>query len=131
MWIIKLNQLSNWLFRNFCESVVSPQSKSSIWCSNAINRISLYNQVLRRFKFCLQRVRDSRWWGSLIMAPVGNNAKCLTLVNHTTKTIIIIIIIVIINDFGVKKFLRLVKRRVKTENPLETENLFPHLLLKG
>ena len=130
MWIIKLNQLSDLLFRNLCKSVVSPQSKSSIWCFNAINRISLYDQVLRRFKFCLQRVRDSRWWGSLIMAPVGNNAKCLSLVNHTTKTIIIIII-VIINDFGVKKFLRLVKRRVKTENPLENENFFPHLLLKG
>ena len=35
---------------------------------------------------CSQRVRDSRWWGSLTMVLVGNKVKRLSSVNHTTKT---------------------------------------------
>ena len=46
-----------------------------------------WTQVLRRFKSCSWRVRDSRWWESLTMAPAGNKAKGLSSVNHTTKTI--------------------------------------------
>ena len=42
---------------------------------------------LHRFKSCSQRVEDSRWWRSLIMAPAGNKNKRLSSVNHTTKTI--------------------------------------------
>ena len=38
-----------------------------------------------RFCTCLWRVRDSRWWGSLTVVPAGKKAKCLSLVNHTTK----------------------------------------------
>ena len=30
---------------------------------------------------------DSQWWGPLTMVPAGNKAKCLSSVNHTTKTI--------------------------------------------
>ena len=44
-------------------------------------------KVLRRFKSCTQSVRDSRWWGSLVMVPAGNKAKRLPSVNHITKTI--------------------------------------------
>ena len=43
------------------------------------------------FKSCLQRVGDSRWWGSLKMVPAGYKAKCLSLVNDTTKQFFIII----------------------------------------
>ena len=44
-------------------------------------------QVLRRFKPCSRRVRDSRWRGSLTVVPAGNKAKRLSSVNHTTTTI--------------------------------------------
>ena len=44
-------------------------------------------QVLRRFKSCLRRIVDSRWWGSLAMVLAGNKAKRLSPLNHTTKTI--------------------------------------------
>ena len=44
-------------------------------------------QVLRRFKSCPRRVIDSRWWGSLTMAPARNKAKLLSSVNRTTKII--------------------------------------------
>ena len=36
---------------------------------------------------CWQRVGDSRWWGSLTMVSAENKSKCLSSVNHTTKTI--------------------------------------------
>ena len=39
MWIIKLDELSTLLcgfFSNLCKSVISPQSKSSIWGPNEI-----------------------------------------------------------------------------------------------
>ena len=48
-------------------------------------------QVPCRFKSCLLHVGDSRWWESLTMVLAGSKAKCLSLVNHTAKTIIIII----------------------------------------
>ena len=44
-------------------------------------------QVLRRFKPCLRRVWDSRWWECLTMFSVGNKAKRFWSANHTTKTI--------------------------------------------
>ena len=54
--------------------------------------LSLLNNFIRqnlnskcRPKSCLQRVGDSGWWGSLTMVLAGNKAKCLLLVNHTTK----------------------------------------------
>ena len=46
-----------------------------------------WTQVLHRFKSCLRRVGDSRWWGSLTTVPAGNKAKRLSSVNHTTTTI--------------------------------------------
>ena len=39
------------------------------------------------FKPCSRGVGNSRWWGSLTMVPAENKAKCLSSVNHTTKTI--------------------------------------------
>ena len=61
------------------------------WCSGYHYCTTSFNwawtQVLRRFKPYLWHVRDPWWWGSLIMVPAGNKAKCLSLVNHTTKTI--------------------------------------------
>ena len=65
--------------------VVAPCCSGYHYCTTSFNKV--WPQVLRRFKSCLQRVRDSRWWGSLTMAPAGNKAKSLSLVNHTTKTI--------------------------------------------
>ena len=63
----------------------------ALWCSGNHYCTTSFNkawtQVLRRFKSCLRRVGDSRWWGSLTMVPAGNKAKRLSLVNHTTKTI--------------------------------------------
>ena len=35
-----------------------------------------WTQVLRRFKSCLIRVRDSRWWESVTMVQAENKAKC-------------------------------------------------------
>ena len=54
-------------------------------CTTSFNKA--WTHVLHRFKSCSRRVRDSRWWGSLTMFPVGNKAKRLSSVNHTTKTI--------------------------------------------
>ena len=51
--------------------------------------------VLGRFNSCSHSVRDWRWWVFLTMVPARNKAKCLSLVNHTTKQFIIIIIIII------------------------------------
>ena len=56
-------------------------------CKSLINHKHDLN-LRRRFKSCLRHVRDSRWWWSLILISVGNNAsRCLSLVNHTTKKI--------------------------------------------
>ena len=49
------------------------------------------NQILCRFKSCLRRVGDWQWWEFLSMVLAGNKAKCLLLVNHTTKSNHIII----------------------------------------
>ena len=45
------------------------------------------NSGSAQVRTCSQHVRDSRWWGSLTMVPAGNKTKCLSSVNHTTKTI--------------------------------------------
>ena len=58
--------------------------------------LSLGTQVLRYVQTLLAACRSLRWWGSLTMVPAGNNAKRISSVSHTTKTIIIIIIIIII-----------------------------------
>ena len=61
------------------------------WCSGYYNCTTSFNyawtQFLRRFKSCLRCVGDSRWQGSLTKVPVGNKAKRLSSVNHTTKAI--------------------------------------------
>ena len=61
------------------------------WCSGYHYYTTSFNkawtQVLRRFKPCSRRVRDSRWSGSLTTVPAGNKATHLLSVNHTTKTI--------------------------------------------
>ena len=62
-----------------------------MWCSGYHYCTTLFNeawnQVLQRFKSCLQHVGDSQWWESLTMVQLGNKAKCFSLVNQTTKTI--------------------------------------------
>ena len=72
-------------------------SKLVLWCSGYHYCTTSFNkagtQVLSRLKSCLWCVRDSRWWGSLTMFLAGNKAKCLLLINHTTKTIHHLIII--------------------------------------
>ena len=47
-----------------------------------------WTQILRRFKSCLRRVGDSRWWGSLTMFPAWNTAKRLSSVNRSTKSVL-------------------------------------------
>ena len=54
-------------------------------CTTSFNKTRI--QVLRRFKSCKRRVRDLRWWGSLVVVPAGNKAKRLSSVDHTTKAI--------------------------------------------
>ena len=53
------------------------------YCTTSFSKV--WTQVLRRFSSCSRRVGDSQWWRSLTMAPAGNEAKCLSSVNHTTK----------------------------------------------
>ena len=36
---------------------------------------------------CLLCIRNLWWWGSLTVVPAADKAKCLSSVNHTTKTI--------------------------------------------
>ena len=55
------------------------------YCTTSFNKA--WTQVRRRFKSCSRHVGDLGWWGFLTMDPAGNNAKYLSLVNHTTKTI--------------------------------------------
>ena len=55
------------------------------FCTTSLNKAQ--TQDLHRFISCLWHIWESRWWGSLTMVPAGNKAKCLLLVNHTTKTI--------------------------------------------
>ena len=59
------------------------------WCSGyhycTTSFIKARIQALPRLKSCSRRVGDSRFWGSLTLFPAGNNAKRLSLVNHTTK----------------------------------------------
>ena len=55
------------------------------YCTTSFNKA--WTQVLRRYKSCSWRVRDTRWWGSLTMVPAENKSKHLLLVKHTTKTI--------------------------------------------
>ena len=65
--------------------IVVPWYSAYHYCTSSFNNV--WTQALRRFKSCLGRVGDSRWWGSLTMVPTGNKAKCLSSVNHTTETI--------------------------------------------
>ena len=64
---------------------VVPWCSGYHYCTTSFNKA--WTQVLHRLKFCTRRVGDSRWWRSLTMVPAGNNAKCLSSVYHTTKTI--------------------------------------------
>ena len=70
--------------RNYCVTLIRKAKQTFFF-----NIDTTDTQVLRRFKPCSQRVGDSWWWGSLTMVPAGNQAKRLSSVNNTTKTIII------------------------------------------
>ena len=58
------------------------------WCSGyhycSTSFIKAWTQVLCRFKPCLWHVRGLQW--SLTMVLAGNQAKCLSSVNHSAKT---------------------------------------------
>ena len=69
----------------FTVNFVAPWCSGYHYCTTSFNYT--WTQVLRRFKSCSRRVGDLWWWGSLTMVPAGNKAKCLSLVNHTSKTI--------------------------------------------
>ena len=77
-------------FRNKIKVV--PWCSGYHYCTTSFNKA--WTQVLCRLKSCLWCVRDSWWWGSLTIVPAGNKAKCLSSVNHTTKTIHHIFIII-------------------------------------
>ena len=109
-WIVSLNLMQGSL-SNFSVSILKINSKLKatlntksdrwwgkrcipvvvLWCSGyhycTISFNEAWNQVLGRFKSCSWHDRDSGWWGFLTMSPAGNKVKCLTPVNHTTKTI--------------------------------------------
>ena len=63
------------------------------WCrGEVVITIAQLHSIKPELRFCAgsnpaRRVGDSRWWGSLTMAPAGNKAKRLSSVNHTTRTI--------------------------------------------
>ena len=65
--------------------IVVPWYSAYHYCTSSFNKV--WTEALRRFKSCLGRVGDSRWWGSLTMVPTGNKAEHFSSVNHTTKTI--------------------------------------------
>ena len=67
------------------KTLVAPWCSGYHYCTTSFNKA--WTQVLHRFKSCSQRVGDSWWWGSLTMVLAGNKAKCLSLMNPTTKTI--------------------------------------------
>ena len=92
-WVGMTSLLSN--LNEFSRTISTESSGGFLtvapWCSGYHYYTTSFNlawtQILCRFKFCSLRVRDSRWWGSLTMVLVGNKAKRLLSVNHTTKTI--------------------------------------------
>ena len=63
----------------------------NLWCRGVVVIITAQlHSTNPELKFCAgsNPARSvSRWWGFLAMAPAGNKAKRLSLVNHTTKTI--------------------------------------------
>ena len=65
--------------------IVVPWCSGYHYCTTSFNKS--WTQVLRRFKSCLLRVGDSRWWGSLTMVLAGNKTKRLSSVRHTAETI--------------------------------------------
>ena len=75
----------------------------ALWCSRYYYSTTSFHtaktQVLRRFKPCLRRVWNSRWWESLTMFSVGNKAKRFWSANLLQKQFITIIFIIIIKDF--------------------------------
>ena len=62
-----------------------PSCSGYHYCISAF--IKAWTQVLDSVKSYLRRVGDSRWWGSLTVAPSGNKARHLSSFNYTTKTI--------------------------------------------
>ena len=76
---------NNFTKRNRNVIFVAPWCSGYHYCTTSFNKA--WTQVLRRLKPCSRRVGDSRWWGSLTVAPAGNKAKRLSSVNHTTTTI--------------------------------------------
>ena len=79
-------------FSNWAQSVLCPFLSCTLtpcigyhYCTTSLNKA--WTQVLRRFKSCLWHVGGLWWWGSLTMVPAGSKAKCLSSINHTTKTI--------------------------------------------
>ena len=86
----------SWLFELFLvvTRTIAWFSRGSVWVSAHATKIISTSQLhstkpelklCAGFKSCSRRVGDSRWWGSLAMAPAGDKAKRLSSVNHTTK----------------------------------------------
>ena len=98
-------ELGQWSFYNFCVSILFVAkllySKDFLFfsslevfsfCENCYHYYTTslneaWTKALRRFKSYLRCAGDSRWWGSLTMVLAVNKSKCLSPVNHTTKTI--------------------------------------------
>ena len=70
---------------NHLSTTVTPWCSGYHYCVTSFNKA--WTHALRGFKYCSRRVGDSKWWGTLAMILAGNKAKCLSSVNHTTKTI--------------------------------------------
>ena len=66
------------------EKSMAPYCSCYHYWTNSFNKA--WNLIQCNFKSYL-RVGDMRWWESLIMVPPGNKAKCLSLTNHSTKSV--------------------------------------------
>ena len=75
-------------------SYVAPWCSGYHYCKTSFDKD--WTQALCRFKSCLWRVGDSRWWGSLTVVPVGSKAKRLSSV-HKSNSIQCITILIFSN----------------------------------
>ena len=91
MTFINLHEICFWLLilryalTSFNRQTLDLNTVTS-WCSGYHYYLTSFNkawiQALPRFKACSQRVGDSLWWGSMILAP----AKRLSWANYSVKT---------------------------------------------
>ena len=83
--IAKISTTTHCEIITHCDIFVASSCSGYHYCTTSFSKA--WAQVLHRFKSCLQRIGDSRWWRSLTMVLAGNKVIRLSSINHTTKTI--------------------------------------------